>query len=155
MVPFLAGIYPVLALAALPVSLMKRQRASAMKSINLLAAATALVMVATPSFAANWVLVGESDSKSVHYYDVDTIQRSGNQVTVWERSDNSRDKTVKHREIRSRRIYDCMERTVTLLRNTVYYPDGTNQSYNYEKEQETDSIIPGTMGEASLEAVCR
>jgi hypothetical protein len=58
-----------------------------MKPINLLGATTALVLAATPSFAANWIYV-ISGRGTDHYYDADTIQRSGNQVTVWEKLDH-------------------------------------------------------------------
>ena len=69
-----------------------------MKPINILAATTALVMAATPAYAANWVYVLTDSNGTVRYYDSDTIQRSGKWVTVWEKSDHSRDKTVKERE---------------------------------------------------------
>ena len=126
-----------------------------MKPINLLAAATALVMGATPAFAANWIYVTQSNVGTVSYYDVDTIQRSGNQVTVWEKRDESRNKTVKHREMTLRERFHCSERTFTTLNITTYYPDGTNKSANLETyEQKAEPIAPDTMGEAVLEAVC-
>ena len=154
--PVLAGIHPVVASAALPVSLMRRQRASAMKPINLLAAAVALVMGATPAFAANWVYVGSDINLSVWYYDADTIQRSGNLITVWKKIDTSRDKTEKRSQNISRQRYDCSKRTVTFLNSTSYYPDGTIKSFTWETyEQETDPIIPESMAETMLEAVCR
>ena len=126
-----------------------------MKPINLLAAATALVMAATPAFAANWIFIGESANKSVAYYDIDTIQRSGNQLTVWVKTDFSRNKSVKYRETKIRRIYDCSERTINSLSSITYYPDGKSDSYTWETfEQKAEPIAPDTMGEAVLEAVC-
>jgi hypothetical protein len=86
-----------------------------MKPINILAAATALLMAATPSFAANWVYIGATNTGTVFYVDTDTMKRDGNLVTVWVKWDHSRDKTFKLRETKSRFRFDCAERTVTLL----------------------------------------
>ena len=125
-----------------------------MKHIKLIAAA-ALVMAATPAFAVNWVYVGARSSGTDFYYDADTIVRSGNQVTVWEKWDHSRDKTYKEREQRVRYRYDCAERTSTLLHAIIYYPDGTSRAVTFATyEQETEPLAPGTVGEAVLEAVC-
>lgn len=48
---------------------------------TLLGAACLAVMPMAPAYAANWVYVTTSDHGSDYYYDSDTIQRSGNQVT--------------------------------------------------------------------------
>ena len=125
-----------------------------MKHIKLIAATT-LVMAATPAFAANWIYVLTADSGTVYYYDSDTIQRSGKWVTVWERWDHSRDKTVKQRESKVRYRYDCAERTSTPLQLTEYYPNGTIETITWEaRQQEAAAIIPETVGEAQFEAVC-
>ena len=126
-----------------------------MKPINLLAAATALVMASTPAFAANWIWVGESVSNSVYYFDADTIQSSGNKVTAWSKVDHSRDKTKKMRQSLSRDRYDCSERTSTALNNTFYYPDGKVNSVTWETyEQKAEPVIPDSVWEDMLESVC-
>jgi hypothetical protein len=126
-----------------------------MKPINMLVAATALVIAAPPAFAANWVYLTTNVSDTDLYYDADTIVRSGNQVTVWEKWDHSRDKTVKERERKRRYRYDCAQRTMTLLHSIIYYPDGKSTSFTWETyEQTADPIAPDTVGEAVLEAVC-
>lgn len=118
-------------------------------------AVTALVMAATPAFAADWIYVCTSKGGSVYYYDADTIQRSANQVTVWEKSDHSRDKTSKWREAKDRYRYDCAERTGVLLDGTSYYPDGKIETHTFESyEQKARSITPDTVEEAQFEAVC-
>jgi hypothetical protein len=125
-----------------------------MKHIKLIVAA-ALVMAATPAFAVNWVYVSSDSTGTVYYYDADTIRRSGSQVTVWEKLDHSRDKTVKWREAKDRYRYDCDERTSTLLNSTNYYPNGENESFTWETyEQKTRPIAPGTIAETILAAVC-
>ena len=126
-----------------------------MKPINLLGAATALVMAATPAFAADWVYVTTGEDGTVYYYDADTVRRSGNQVTVWENWDHSRDKTTEYRERKVQIRYDCAERTITFLYSIAYYPDGTSKSFTWKTyEQETDPVAPATLGESRLEAAC-
>jgi hypothetical protein len=90
---------------------------------------------------------------TVIYYDADTIQRSGKWVTVWEKWDHSRDKTVKEREKKIRLTYDCVQRTSTNLSAIYYYPDEKNKTFNF-KTSEQSFVAPETVGEATLEAVC-
>ncbi len=126
-----------------------------MKPINLLGAIAALVMAATPAYAANWVYVTTDVNDTDFYYDADTIVRSGNQVTVWEKFDHSRDKTVKERERKRRYRYDCAQRTSALLDSIIYYPDGKSSSFTWNAyEQETKPIVPDTVGDVTFKAVC-
>lgn len=122
----------------------------------LLGAMCLAMMPMAPVYAANWVYVGENTNNAAWYYDSETIQRSGNQVTVWEKIDASRDKTVKMRESKARARYDCAERTRTLLQVTTYYPNGKNETDIAKTyEQEEDAITPDTMADAMFEAVCQ
>ena len=114
-----------------------------MKPINLLGAAAALVLAATPAFAVDWVYVSSDSAGAVHYYDSDTIRRSGSQVTVWTKTDHSRDKRFKWRAAMARYRYDCAERTRTVLHSTNYYPNGESESYTWKTyEQNTIPIVP-------------
>ena len=125
-----------------------------MKYIRLIAPA-ALLIGATPAYAVDWIYVTTSNSGSVWYYDANTIRRSGDLVTVWERWDHSRDETVKQRERRIRSRLDCGQRTVTTLNSTSYYPDGKLETFTWEAhEQEERPITPGTNAETMLDAVC-
>ena len=107
------------------------------------------------ALAANWIYVAANEVGTVFYYDADTIQRSGTQVTVWMKWDHSRDKTAKERERKGRSRYDCEQRTETLLNSTVYYPNGQNRSFTWEAyDQSARPVVPDTVGEAILETVC-
>ncbi len=64
----------------------------------LLGAMCLAVMPVAPAYAANWVYVTESTSNAVYYYDSETIRHSGNQFTVWEKTDFSRDTTVQREQ---------------------------------------------------------
>ena len=109
-----------------------------------------------PAYAANWVYVTTDRDNTDFYYDSDTIQRSGNQVTVWTKYDHSRDKTVKMRESKVLIRYGCAERTLTTLQETTYYPNGTTNTVIVKPyEQEELAIPPGTVAESMLEAVCQ
>ena len=126
-----------------------------MKPINMLVAATALVMAAAPAFAVDWVYVTTGENDSDFYYDAGTIQRSGNRVTVWEKEDASRNKTVKYREQKIQSQFSCSDRTYRLLSFVTYYPDGKRNSYSLDTyEQKVEAIPPDTIGETRLEAVC-
>jgi hypothetical protein len=119
-------------------------------------AACLALMPMAPAYAANWVYVATNINGAAYYYDSNTIRRSGNQVTVWEKADYSRDKTVKMREEKSRWRYDCAERTRTLLQLTNYYPNGKLETFTWNTyEQEQTAVTPDTLGEKILEAVCR
>ena len=127
-----------------------------MKPIKLLAAKTALVMAATPAFAANWVYIDQSTENTVYYYDSDTIQRSGNLVTVWEKYDYRRNKTVKYRERKQRSRFNCEERTVIILDFVTSYPDGRIEAFNVPPyQQKAITIPPDTVVEDIFKAVCQ
>jgi hypothetical protein len=126
-----------------------------MKSINLLGAAAALFIAATPAFAAEWIPVFIDTKNAIYYYDIETIRRSRNVVTVWEKRDHSRDRTVKYREVKAKRSYNCSARTSILLSVIVYYPNGKVESEEFpDYAQTTESVAPDTSGEDILEAVC-
>lgn len=123
--------------------------------LNKLITTAALAMVATPAFAANWIYVAENGNGAVFYYDTETMQRSGNEVTVWQRQDYSRDRTQKAREGRMLKRYNCVARTVTLISGINYFPNGTSESFDIPHfRQEASSIVPETMAEGVLQAVC-
>ena len=125
------------------------------KLVSALLVCLALMPIA-PAYAANWIYVIEDVKGTVFYYDADTIQRSGNQVTVWEKWDHSRNRTIKEREDKVLNRYYCLERTFTILNWVGYYPDGTNKSFTWGTYQQTaDPIVPETSGELMFKAVCR
>jgi hypothetical protein len=128
-------------------------------TVRLLSAAVlglSVASLATPAFAADWIFADAIDANgTLHYYDADTIQRTGNQVTVWEKWDHSRDKTEKIRERKLRVRYDCAERTSTSLNTIIYFPDGKTEFFTWEAYQQTaDPVVPESIADAKLNAVC-
>jgi hypothetical protein len=130
-----------------------------MNLINRTAVFSALCLAAlpvAPVYAANWVYVVTSAKNTDYYYDADTLQRSGDQVTVWLRLDHSRDKTKKQRESKDWYRYNCVKRTFTLLYTVNYYPDGKSVSFSYDTyEQRVNPVVPGSLAEDLLEVICK
>ena len=121
----------------------------------LLGAMCLALMPVAPANAANWVYVAENSDGAVYYYDADTLQRSGDAVTVWEKSDHSRDATVKYRAKMSLTRYYCSRRTYALISVITYYPNGKSDSFSWSSyEQKEGYIAPDTVGQRQLEAAC-
>lgn len=130
-----------------------------MRIINRTAILTALCLAAmplAPAYAVDWVYVVTSVDNTHYYYDADTLQRSGDQVTVWFRLDHSRDKTTKKREAKDRYRLNCATRTTTLLYTVNYYPDGKSETFSYDTyEQRVSPVVPGSLAEVLLEVICK
>lgn len=108
-----------------------------------------------PASAASWVYVTTGTSNTSHYYEVETIHRSGTQVTFWEKRDHSRDKTLKERENRVRLRVNCTETTYAILNGIRYFPNGKIETVDIPAYlQEENVVAPETTGEAMLKAVC-
>ena len=122
----------------------------------LLGALCLALMPTTPAYAANWVYVTiDGSDDAIIYYDSDTTQRSGDQVTVWEKWDYSGSKNSKKREMLAHTRYNCADRTYKSLYAIVKYKDGTAEAENISKKTQTDPVVPDTVVEAQFTAVCR
>ena len=127
-----------------------------MERKKILTIAALLVLLQTaPSYASDWVYIDQNTKNTVYYYDSDTIQRSGNIVTVWEKYDYRRNTTVKYRERKQRSRFNCEERTVVILDSVTSYPDGRIEAFNVPPDQQEGiTIPPDTVAEDILKAVC-
>ncbi len=122
---------------------------------SLTAGAMLICVASTPASARNWVPVGSSMNNAAAFYDPESIQRYRNYVTVWTRTDYSRNPNTKIREDITRVRYDCLSKTSTNLVIVFYYLDGSNQSAEYAPHEQTErTVVPGSMGELMLMAVC-
>jgi hypothetical protein len=127
-----------------------------MKSRKTSAVAALLVSLLTaPANAATRIYVAKSNNGAVHYYDAESLRRSGNQVTVWTKTDYSQDRTTEWREDKTRVKYDCAERSYANLDMVVYHPSGKVEIVNAPKpERPLQSIVPDSVSESKMEAVC-
>lgn len=90
-----------------------------------LLALSILIISTTPTWASQWVAFGEGgEGQFAIAIDLDSIQRQGSRVTVWERF--SYNQPVKHtggrfiHVIKSHQSYDCDHRSTLLLHGFAY-----------------------------------
>jgi hypothetical protein len=120
-----------------------------------LTAVSVCVMAATPVLAENWVYLGATTNKNgVMYYDAETIERIGNQVTVWVKLDFSRVKSAPYLETKSRYRVDCKEWTSFLLDGIAYYRGGKIASFSWEPYEREEVVPPDSIYEDMIKEVC-
>ena len=105
-----------------------------------------------------WVEVGGSDS-STAYVDTQTLQRNGTDVTVWVKYVLENPKTDKAGDTYDEElvfhVYHCASRqnTVKVVSQRLRgNPVWSKELKSYEQERK--NIMPGTVNEAVMEAVC-
>ena len=118
---------------------------------------TAAVACAAPALATNWVSVATSSKGAKIYVDRDSISRSGDFVTAWEKWDNSATNPPADAWLeKNRKIYDCRNRKIRLSAAVDYRRDGSiiDQFEWAPGENEFHDAIPESIGEAVLDEVC-
>lgn len=102
------------------------------------------------------IYITTSDSGSEYYYDANSIRVAGNQVTVWITQDAKRDKSVKFRTAKQRRIFDCRSEMSKLVQYVSYNSTGrVLDSYNPSRyDEEWEGVIPGSIGSSLFAAAC-
>ena len=119
------------------------------------AVSAALELASKPDAAEGWTYVTKDKENVDYYYNRKSIQRAKNIVTVWERRDHSKDKTVKYREGKTLVRYDCDENKYTVLNFHEYYPgEQVNSFYVPTNQQQEMLIVPDTLGETMMKAAC-
>lgn len=119
-----------------------------------IALAMLCVGLASSSGAATWVVVGgTADHSLIAFYDLDSVQRSGNTITLWNRwvyAKPRHDGAVIHLyQIR----YRCLDRTSEFLASTAYDSAG-NPSRPVQQYFSPEPIVPGTFGEDMFKVYC-
>lgn len=102
------------------------------------------------------IYITTSDSGSEYYYDANSIRVADNQVTVWITQDAKRDKSVKFRTAKQRRIFDCGSEMSKLVQYVSYNSTGrVLDSYNPSRyDEEWEGVIPGSIGSSLFAAAC-
>ena len=120
--------------------------------------ALSAMMLSVPAQAVNWHYYGDSDT-FVGSVDMDSIRKTGSTVRAWQRRIYAKPQTSTigaYVEMRVLQEVNCNDESVKMLSWVAYGHDGsvigskTLPSY----EQERDYVVPGTMGESFLRAVC-
>lgn len=94
-----------------------------------------------------WEYIGTNTDGIIFYIDKTTIERSGREVRLWEKSvfpDGSYQINLSR--------WQCSERTNILVTSNIYTPQGSLIST--KKGKNWNGIIPDSIGEAIYEAVC-
>jgi hypothetical protein len=115
----------------------------------------ALIFVATPASAANWVYAGENTFKSAWYYDAETIQRTGSKVKVRLKIEHPQDDKAGRAETKENSIYDCDRKQITIVYFQVLYKDGEKKVFDVPLSQQLPAnVVPESIWDTTLRAVC-
>lgn len=127
-----------------------------MKKLTLL-----LLLMVSTNVMAEWIEVGSNDDVGLTVYaDFGTIKRKGHKVKMWKLYDyKTVQKSVDDRFLSStsRDEYDCEEETIVLLDWHWYSGNMINGEIvhsNTNIKEETQSVIPESMGETLFKIVC-
>lgn len=111
----------------------------------------------SPCLAAHWYSFMNAGSNNMApYLDADTFVRRGQVVTFWVQYVYDPTTVVVGTQYSSisKEMYDCSNRTSQDLTTTYYDRDGGVIHVNSKPSEITD-VIPGSVGEAIMESVCR
>ena len=104
--------------------------------------------------ASTWNLILVGNQEALHFFDADTVEKSGNTVTLWT-------KTVQSRKADSdgswatanRELFDCSARTIQRLSWSSYNNNGDYIGSSH-RPSTPYSPAPDTIGEALLRIAC-
>lgn len=109
--------------------------------------------------AQNYVAVGEVRSGTIFSVDIDSIVKikhygRANVYEAWEKWDHSADKTIKWRKTIVLNYYDCDTRERGIKKSVAYAPSGEVIHSYQHIYVDFERVVPGTVGEATLDFVC-
>ncbi len=136
-----------------------------------MAMAAALMLVggwplAEPAHASDWIAIGQSSDKSLTtFVDAASLRVTGSSVRFFAKSIVSTPATKNHKkETRHKQTptaysileetVDCQGRTLTLLQWLNYGRQGQVLSSGHDPYPIPETVIPDSMGEATLNIVC-
>ena len=122
-----------------------------------------LFFVSTPDWASQWLSFGEGGNGQFSIsIDLDSIQRKGSHITVWERF--TYNKPVKHtggrfiHVIKSHQSYDSDQRSTLLLHGFAYADANSTvalDTINYsDRPSNYSTVTPSSIEERILNLVC-
>jgi hypothetical protein len=124
--------------------------------IGIAAFFTALFLSGVPARQADdsrWIQVAANDFGPI-YVDTQSIQRSGDIVTAWYRTDLA--KPGSHGEVQwmDRHAIDCSAHTWSLRAYYELQPDGSKGRSNDAVNREAEAIVPGSTAAGMASHVC-
>lgn len=107
--------------------------------------------------AANWGIFSTYTKDTIYFFDIDTVNKSNDTVTLWTKSvndENAPNKTGFY-SLASREVYSCSKRTYLTLTSTSYSKDHTFiETYNAPSNNSETAIIPDSVADGLLKEVC-
>jgi hypothetical protein len=123
-----------------------------------------LIFISEVAYSANWVKVAATvDGEEVIFIDTQSIQRSGNSVTYWERMNNSTRTKQGDLSSKSQKTINCVTRDFRIL-YFIFYDDLNNQgkitsSFSADTLPENlkswKPIVPESIMESSRKYLCK
>lgn len=92
---------------------------------KLWALAFSLCIVTMPTYAASWVLVDRSAGGVTYFIDESSLQKDGDSVTFWVRS-NYKERVMGDLSVKSQETINCRRREI-IARYAMFYDDTDNR----------------------------
>ena len=126
---------------------------------RILALAFSLFIVTMPIYAANWVLVGISDSGNEFFVDKSSLQRDGDSVTYWVKTNRKERSAQQILSTKVQQTINCRRRE-KIDRFFIGYDDINNRgrlihSFDTKSYSEWEPISPESMLWDIMQFVCR
>jgi hypothetical protein len=102
----------------------------------------------------NEVSLGQDATKSDYWLLSDTVEKSGQTIHAWVRTDDSKNAAVEYRSSKIRYIANCHTRRLAPTVAVTYAPNGSVLSNSHTDYPDMKPVVPGTMGEFFLDYLC-
>ena len=117
-----------------------------------------LLIIASNSASAEWLVVGETDT-ALYYYEPGTLRKNGNKVKMWELSNyivEMRASGKDYKSMKTQSEYDCAEYQQRLIYSVVYSENmgGGQIIANLDGDKNWRPAVPGSVREALLKIAC-
>lgn len=125
---------------------------------------TTLVMAllagaATAQEAGRWSVVSITEGGMLTEYDTRTVQRQDDNVTVWVRYTYLKSPPVVQGKVMhhsmQRQYFNCSSTSSAVYSITAYTEDGNVIATESYPHPSYDPVVPGSIGEQTLDAVCK
>jgi hypothetical protein len=115
-----------------------------------------LLVFAVPAHAAKWVPVGPNDSGDIRFVETLSIQREGNFVTFWTRTNYVTRNKLGAMSDKGQQTLDCRRRLWT-LRYVMFFSDSYNRGRLIVEtgfEDDWTPVSPDTLDWETMRFVC-
>ena len=124
---------------------------------KVLAFAFSFCMVTLPTYAANWVYVGENTSGNIYFIDKSSLQKDRNSVTFWYKVNFKQRSSQGDLSEKNQYTFNCHRREMIFRYITTYddIDNGGRNTSSFVPRDKWEPIIPETVTWAMMMFVCR